>query len=125
MHTTLPTLAAAALLLLTGALLGYIGLRRGHRRRTAPRSAPLPPPRPGAPPVPPLWYRAVWRATMEATTTGRPAEAVRLGRELVDASTRAFGAEHAYTRWAWQRLTAAYLADTLIDPVRPGAPREP
>ncbi|MFJ1757630.1 hypothetical protein [Kitasatospora sp. NPDC088134] len=111
-------LAAAALLFLTGALLGLAAIRPARPRTPSTPGRACVPPRPTRPPLPPAWYCSAWAEAGEALASGRPAEAIRLGRRLVAASTREFGPEHPYTRWAWQRLTAAYLLDTLVDPGR-------
>ncbi|MFJ5926602.1 hypothetical protein ACIQF6_28765 [Kitasatospora sp. NPDC092948] len=119
-------LAAAALLLLAGAPLALSAFRWARPRPPSAPAAAFAPPRPDRPPLPPAWYRSAWAQTGEALAAGRPAEAIRLGHHLVDASTRAFGPDHPYTWWAWQRLTAAHLVDGLIDPGhRDRTPRRP
>ncbi len=71
------------------------------------------PPLPAFPPDPPRWYRVEYEAAQRAKTEGRLDAAQARIRDLIDASSEFHGAEHPYTRWAWDLRTAITQAAVL------------
>ncbi len=120
--TGLPVADLLYLLALAALAATAVALGAARKRRTAPRHAaprPMlprlsgpaaPPPRPSYPPDPPLWFRIEYGAARRALAEGRIDAAGRLAVALVEDSTAAVGAEHPYTRWAWDVRAEVVLA---------------
>ncbi|MEV7775398.1 hypothetical protein [Kitasatospora sp. NPDC086791] len=118
--------AVVALLLVAAAVLGRRLAAKASSRPPAASSrgdhaahrTVAAPPCPTAPPVPPAWYRLAWTDTQQDLVAGRAAVARQRAGRLVVASTHVFGADHVYTRWAWDQYTATAASPAAEPPAQ-------